>query len=105
MLANQPQQIEIFFRSLLYQFLEHLRLGVGTENEPDLFVPSGIDLVQFTGAGVNEFLERAPLLLHARDWQLGALEGIQDTQQVLALAKHNLRGARASKLCLASANT
>src|SRR5262245_59712750 len=67
MLADQTQQIEIFFRSLLGQFLQHFRLGIGAQYQPDLLIPSRIDLIEFTRARVNQFFQRTPFLLGARD--------------------------------------
>src|SRR5260370_8420168 len=43
---------------------------------------------------MNKFFENAPLLLHAGDRQLGALERIENAEKVLPLAKNDLRGAR-----------
>src|SRR2546421_50593 len=43
---------------------------------------------------MNQFFQNAPLLLHAGDRQLGALEGIENAEKVLPLAKNDLRGAR-----------
>ena len=43
---------------------------------------------------MNQFLENAPLLLHAGDRKFRALEGIENAKKVLPLAENNLRGAR-----------
>src|SRR5260221_2272063 len=64
--ADQAKQIEVFFRGLLDQFFQHFRLGVGAQHQPNLFVPRSIDLIKFAGARVNQFLERAALLLGPR---------------------------------------
>ena len=43
---------------------------------------------------MNQFLENAPLLLHAGDRQFRALQGIENAEKMLPLAKNDLRGAR-----------
>src|SRR5260370_26841592 len=94
MLADQAQQIKILFRRLLHKFSQHFRLGIRAQHYPDLFIPGRIDLIQIAGTRVNQFFENAPLLLHAGDRQLRALERIENAEKVLPLAKNDLRGAR-----------
>jgi hypothetical protein len=45
MLADQPQQIEIFLWRLLRQLFQHFRLGIRAQHQPDFFIPGHIDLV------------------------------------------------------------
>jgi len=73
---------------------QHVGLGIGAEDQADLLVPGGIDVVQLASASVNQFFQDAPLLLHARDLQRGAFKRVQHPEQVLPLTKNNLRGAR-----------
>src|SRR5215472_1588565 len=98
MLADQAQQIKILLWSLLREFLKHLRLRVGAQHQPDLFIPRGVDLIQFAGARVDQFFEGMPLLLCARDGQIGSFERVQHAQQVLAFAENDLRSARSRTL-------
>src|SRR6267154_1463137 len=93
--ADQAQQVIVFLGSLLHQFFEHFRLGVGTQHQPDLFVPGSIDLVELACSRVNKFFQNAALLLHARDRKLRAFEGIQNAKQMLPLAEDNLRSTSA----------
>src|SRR5262249_20503935 len=76
MLADEPEQIEILFGSLLGKFLQHLRLRVGAQNQSNLFVPGGVDLIQLAGARMNQFFQGTALLLRARDRQVRTLEGV-----------------------------
>src|SRR6516225_9260827 len=100
MLADQAQEIKILLRSLLREFLKHLRLRVGAQHQPDLFIPRGVDLIQFAGARVDQFFQGMPLLLRARDGQIGSFERVQHAQQVLAFAENDLRSARSRALFL-----
>ena len=92
-LANQAKQVEVFLGSLLGKLFEHFGLGFGTENQANFFVPGGVDVIEFAGAGVDEFFEYAALLLHAGNGKAGAFEGIQNAEEVLTLAKNDLRSA------------
>src|SRR5215470_15159067 len=92
MFADQAQQVEVPFGGLLGELFEHLRLGVGAQHQPDLLVPSGVDLVQLPGARVNQLFERAAFLLGAGHGKVGAFQGVEHAQQVLALAENDLRG-------------
>jgi hypothetical protein len=94
MFADQAEEIEIFFGSLLGELFEHFRLGFGTENKTDFFVPGGIDVIQLARAGVDEFFKGAPLLLQACDRKASAFERIQNAEQMLAFTKDNLRSAQ-----------
>src|SRR6266436_4793286 len=94
MLTDQAEQIIIAFGSLLDELLQHFGLGIGAENQANFFVPCGVDLIEFASARVNQFFQRATLLLGARQRQVGAFERIEHTQEVLAFAKNNLRNAR-----------
>src|SRR5262249_7998265 len=98
MLADEAEKIEIGFGRLLYELLEHFGLGIGTADEAGVFVPGGVDVIEFAGAGVDEFLERAALLLHASDGELGAFERVEDTEQVLTFAEDDLRSTADSAL-------
>lgn len=100
MLADEAQQVKVFLRRLLHQFFEHFRLGVGAENEANLFVPRGIDLIELAGAGMDEIFENSALHLQARNWQVCAFERIENAQQMLPLAEDDLGSARNRALVL-----
>jgi len=91
--ADEADEVEIFLGRLLGELFEHFRFGFGAENEADLFIPSGVDVVELAGALVDKFLEDAALLLHARDGEMRAFEGIEDAKKMLAFAEDDLRGA------------
>src|ERR1700730_1938804 len=93
MFADEAQELEIFFGSLFDELFKHVRLGIGTEDQPNFFVPGGVDLIQFAGTGVNEFFENAALLLHAGDLERRAFERIENAQEMLAFAENDLRSA------------
>jgi len=93
MFADEAEEVEIFLGRLLGELFEHFGFGFGAENEADLFIPGGVDVVELAGALVDEFLEDAALLLHAGDGEMRAFEGIQDAKKVLAFAEDDLRGA------------
>ena len=93
MLADEAEEIEVRLGRLLGELFEHFGFGFGAENEADLFIPGGVDVVELAGAFVDEFLEDAALLLHAGDGEMRAFEGIQDAKKVLAFAEDDLRGA------------
>lgn len=93
MFADEAEEVEVFLWRLLGELFEHFGFGFGAENEADLFVPGGVDVVELAGALVDEFLENAALLLHARDGEVRAFEGIQDAKKMLAFAEDDLRGA------------
>src|ERR1700675_329244 len=76
--ADEAQEIEVFFRSLFDELLEHVGLGVGAKNQADFFVPSSVDLIQLASARVNELFENAALLLHASDLKRSAFERIEN---------------------------
>jgi hypothetical protein len=92
--ADEAKQIEIFLGRLLGKFVEHFGLGFGAENQADLFVPRGVDVIQLASAGMDKLFEHAAFLLHAGDRETGAFERIQDPEQVLALSKDDLRRTR-----------
>ena len=94
MFADEPEEIEIFLGRLLGELFEHFRLGFGAENETDFFIPSGVDVIELAGAGVDEFFERVALLLHASDGEAGAFERVKHAEEMLAFAKDDLGGAR-----------
>jgi hypothetical protein len=50
-------------------------------------------LIQLASAGVNELFENAAFLLHAGDLERCAFERIENAQEMLALAKNDLRSA------------
>src|SRR5262249_29630070 len=83
----------VLFGGLLRQLFQHFRLGFRAEYQANLLVPCGVDLVQFPRPRVNQLLERAPLLLHARNRELCSLQRIQHPQKMLPLPEDNLRGA------------
>jgi len=93
MLADEAEEVVIGFGGLFGEFLEHFGLGFGAEDEANFFVPGGIDGVEIAGAGVDEFLEDAALLLFASDGKLSAFEGVEDTEEVLTFAEDDLGGA------------
>src|SRR5215470_16764867 len=98
MLADQPKQIVIRFRGLLDQFFEHLRLCIGAQDQTNFFIPGRINVIQFARASVDQFFERAALLLTASDRQIRSFKRIKNAQQVLAFAKNDLRSAHDSAL-------
>src|SRR5437660_1264382 len=57
MFTDQAKQIIILFRSLLDEFFEHFRLRVGAQNQPNLLVPRGVDLVEFARARMDQLFE------------------------------------------------
>src|SRR6267154_2034670 len=93
MFADQAQKVIIRFRRLLDQLFQHLGFRISAQNQTDLFVPGGVDVIQFTRAGMNQFFERAAFLLRAGDGKIGALERIENTQKMLAFAEDDLRSA------------
>ena len=93
MFADEAEEVEIFLGRLFGELFEHFGLGFAAEDEADLFIPSSVDMVQLAGALVDELLEDAALLLHARDGEMRAFEGIENAEQVLAFTEDDLRGA------------
>lgn len=92
MLADQSQQIVIFFRRLPGQTVQRIRPYFGAEHHAYFFITAGINAIQLLRARVDQLLYDAPLLLHARRRQGAAFHGIEHAQKMLALAKYNLGG-------------
>jgi hypothetical protein len=93
MLADEAKKVKIFSGRLLGKFFEHFGLGFSGKNETDFFVPGGVDVIEFAGAGVNEFFEHAAFLLHTGDREAGAFKGIQNAEKMLTLTKDDLGSA------------
>ena len=92
MLADQSQQIVVFFRRLPGQAVQRFRPYLRAQNQADFFIPPGIDAIQLLRARVDQLLDDAPFLFQPRCRERAALHRIKHAQKMLPLAKHNLRG-------------
>jgi hypothetical protein len=93
-LGDQAEQIVIGFGRLTRQFVEHVGLRVGVQNQANLLIPRRIDVVEFLSAFVNELLDHAALLVEAHLRDCRGFQRIQHAKKVLAFAENDLRGAR-----------
>src|SRR5271169_6841278 len=94
MLADQTQQVEIFFRRLFEKLIQHFRLYLRAQHGSDLFVPARVDAIQFLRARVNELLDHAAFLIQAAGRQRAAFHRIEYAQQMLPLAEDDLTRPR-----------
>src|SRR6201988_5368446 len=91
MLADEPQQIEIFARGLLGKLVEQFGLHFGAQHRADFFIPAGIDAIQLLRWRMNQSFNHPALLIETRRGQCAAFHRIEYAKQMLAFAKHNLR--------------
>src|SRR5215469_11016516 len=88
-LADETQQIEIFFGSLARQLVEHFGLYFRAQDGANFFVPAGIDAIELLRARVDQPFDDAALLVETRRRQRAALDGIENAKEMLPFAKNN----------------
>ncbi len=91
MLADQPQQIEIFFGSLARELVEQFRFHFSAQHRADFFIPAWIDAIQLLRARMNQSFDHAALLIEARRGQCAAFHRIEHAKEMLPFAEDNLR--------------
>ena len=89
-LADQAQQIEIFFGRLARKLIEQLGFHFGAQHGADFFVPAGIDSVELLRARVDQAFDHAALLIETRRGQRAAFDGIENAKEMLAFAENDL---------------
>jgi hypothetical protein len=93
MLANQAEQVEVFPGGFAGQLFQDLGFGVAPKNDPHLLIPAWVDAIQLDGTSMDQLFESATLLIKAGFGKLGALEGVEHAQEMLAFAEDNLRSS------------
>ena len=91
MLADEPQQVEIFFGRLARELVEQLGFHFSAQHRADFFIPAWIYPIQFLRARVNQSFDHSALLFEARRGQSAAFHRIEYAEKMLAFAEDNLR--------------
>ncbi len=90
MLTDQAQQEKIVLRRLESDTVQLISGHVRTKHGTDAKIPIGIHPVQFLRPGMNQLFKDMLLFPALARTELRALDRVEHTQQVLALAENDL---------------